>query len=87
MILYSIPGIQPRIVRQMLIQSEHPQPRSRNTATGGRSQAQMILQQSKHVTVMVGSVGLVSEGEWLVENVNVSYPLLFIVTFRSPDGI
>lgn len=43
--------------------NEHPQPRSRNTAMGGKSQAQMILQQSIHDTVMVGSVdGGLGEG-------------------------
>jgi hypothetical protein len=35
------PGIQPRIVRMMLMKKEAPQPRRRRTAKGGRNMACM----------------------------------------------
>ena len=40
------PGSQPRMVRQMLIRKSAPHPRSRNTPSGGRMMAKMILQMS-----------------------------------------
>lgn len=39
-----IPGIQPRIVKQMLMRKSAPHPRSRKTPRGGRIKAKMSLQ-------------------------------------------
>ena len=44
-----IPGIQPRMVKQMLIRKSAPHPRSRKTPRGGRMMAKMILQMSEAV--------------------------------------
>ena len=41
---WMIPGIQPRIVKQMLIKKSAPHPRSRKTPRGGKIKAKMILQ-------------------------------------------
>lgn len=43
---WMIPGIQPRMVKQMLMSRSAPQPRSRKTPRGGRMMAKMILQMS-----------------------------------------
>lgn len=43
---WMIPGIQPRMVKQMLMRRSAPQPRSRKTPRGGRTMAKMILQMS-----------------------------------------
>jgi len=39
---WMIPGMYPRMVRQILIKRSAPQPRSKNTPSGGRRIAQMI---------------------------------------------
>lgn len=45
-IAWMIPGIHPRMVKQMLIRRSAPHPRSRKTPRGGRMKAKMILQMS-----------------------------------------
>lgn len=48
-----VPGSQPSKVSRQLSSSVQLQPVSRNTARGGNRNAQMILQKSIHVTVML----------------------------------
>jgi hypothetical protein len=43
---WMIPGIQPRMVKQMLIRMSALHPRSRKTPSGGRIKAKNILQMS-----------------------------------------
>lgn len=61
-----VPGIQPRIVKQMLIKNEQvQQPRCKQTAMGGRKIAQKTLQQSINVIAILVYVCLCL---WLVQN-------------------
>lgn len=47
----------PSKVRIMFKHKEQPQPRSKNTATGGRMKAKITLQQSPQVTVINWTIG------------------------------
>jgi len=50
---WTIPGIYPRQVRRMLINKSAPQPRSKNTPSGGRRTAQMMEKMSLPAPAMV----------------------------------
>jgi len=48
-----MPGIQPRIVRQILMSKSAPHPRSKNTPRGGKMKAKMILHMSDAVKAIM----------------------------------